>query len=180
VSGQPARDHAELGVPEPFGECLRELLFPVAHDRDPGRLDTVAQQFPRQERSIQVAPVAANELAAGDDDEPARTGGHTAGRMPRGVTIRVFTPPTGRRRVRPFKTVTRFSGRSSVIHSFFAVKSCVPGRGVPEGIARYESYPTKASTNRATLRADEPCASRQGRPEVAGCHLLRRSEADRE
>ena len=121
---EPARHHAEVGVPEPFGERLCELLLPVAHDRDPGRLDTVAQQFRCQERPIQVAPVAANELAAGDDDEPARTGGHTAGRMPRGVTISVFTPPTGRRRVRPFKIVTRFSGRSSVIHSFFAVKSC--------------------------------------------------------
>ena len=121
---EPAGHDTQVNSPEPFRQRPRKLLFPVAHDRDPGRLDAVPQQFRSEKRSIQVAPVAADELAAGDDDEPAGTRGHTAGRMPRGVTISVFTPPTGSRRVRPFNTVTRFSGRSSVIHSFRAVKSC--------------------------------------------------------
>ncbi len=96
---EPAGDHTEVGTPEPFGERLRELVFPVAHDRDAGRLDAVSLQLSRQKRPVQVAPIAADELAAGDDDESAGTLGHTAGRMPRGVTISVFTPPTGRRRV---------------------------------------------------------------------------------
>ncbi len=121
---EPTGHDAELGGAECLGECVRELFFFVADDRDPGRLDTVPEQLVRQERAVQVASLAADELAAGDDDEPARARGHTAGRMARGVTISVFTPPTGRRRVCPFRMVTRFSGRSSVIHSFRAVNNC--------------------------------------------------------
>ncbi len=69
------------------------------------------------------APCVAAAVAAGDDDERARTRDHTAGWMPCSVTISVFTPPTGNSRVCPFRIVTRFSGRSSVIQSLRPVKS---------------------------------------------------------
>ena len=121
---EPAGDHAEVGACQPLGQRLHQLLFAVPHDRDPRRLDPQPQQLAGEERPVEVAAIATDELAPGDDDERAGTRGHTAGRMPRGVTIRVFTPPTGRSRVCPFRMVTRFSGRSSVIHNLRAVKSC--------------------------------------------------------
>src|ERR1700675_1794284 len=114
---EPAGHDAEVGALEPLGEAPPQPLSAVPHDRDPRRLDAEPQQIPGQERPVQVAALAADELAPGDDDERAGTRGHTAARMPRGVTISVFTPPTGRRLVCPLRTVTRFSGRSSLSHS---------------------------------------------------------------
>ena len=120
LPGAPVADAVLTTAENARANRLENRVYAVCSDL----FAAVAEELGRQERSVQVAPFAADELAAGDDDEPAGPRGHTAGRIARGVTISVFTPPTGRRRVRPFSTVTRFSGRSSVIHSFRAVKSC--------------------------------------------------------
>ena len=73
VVGRPeaARDAAEIGL-EPLAQRCLELGRVVADDRDPRRLDAEPQQLRGEERPVQVAPVAADELAAGDDDEAAR------------------------------------------------------------------------------------------------------------
>ena len=81
---QPARDEAEVGF-EPLPERRLELGRVVADDRDPRRLDAEPQQLLREERPVQVGAVAADELAAGDDDEPAGAG-QAAGVIPPGVT----------------------------------------------------------------------------------------------
>src|SRR5581483_5930765 len=72
------------------GERLRkgrlELPRIVADDRDPRRLEAVAERLAREERAVQVAALAADELAPRDDDRGARAG-HPATRTVRsGVT----------------------------------------------------------------------------------------------
>jgi hypothetical protein len=134
---EAARDDAEIGGGG-LDERRGELLLGVAHDHDPRGVEPEPQELGSEERSVEVAPVAADELAAGDDDHRPRRGVHvvhrrsvlgrealaqTAGRMPRGVTSSVLTPPTGSRRERSFRIVRRFSGRSSVSQSFLAVKT---------------------------------------------------------
>ena len=110
-----------------------ELILAVADDHDSRRVDPEPNHLPCEERAVQVVAVAADKLAAGDDDERAGSRVcHTPGRMPLGVTIKVFGPPTGRRRARPFSTIVMFSGRSSVIQSRLPVKICgCPYSSVP-------------------------------------------------
>jgi len=60
-------DDAEIG-PQPLGEGGCELARRVADDRDARRRETQGQQLSRQERPVQVGALAADELAAGDDD----------------------------------------------------------------------------------------------------------------
>ena len=82
---ETARDAAELGL-EPLAQRDLELVRVVADDRDPRRLDAEPQELRGEERPVQVAPVAADELAAGDDDEPARAA-QAAREKPCGVKL---------------------------------------------------------------------------------------------
>ena len=118
---EPARHDAQIRA-ESFRERTLELLLAISDDHDARGLDAAPQELRCEKRAVQVAPVAADELAAGDDDDSARAC-QTPGRMPRAVTISVLTPPPDRTRVRPFRIVRRFSGRSSVIHSLRPVKT---------------------------------------------------------
>ena len=119
---KPSGHDAEFGL-QPLGDRRLQFLLPGADDRNTGRLQPEAQELAGDEGAVQVGAVTTDELAAGDDDVAARARGHTAGLMPRGVTISVLTPPTGRCRTRPFRTIFRFSGRSSVIQSRLPVNS---------------------------------------------------------
>src|SRR5204862_7789251 len=73
VVGRPeaARDAAEVGL-EPLSQRGLELAGVVADDRDPRGLEAETQQLGGEKRPVQVAPVTADELTAGDDDEAAR------------------------------------------------------------------------------------------------------------
>ena len=82
---EPTRDEAEVRF-EPFPKGRLELGWIVADDRDARRLDAEPQQFLRQERPVQIGAVAADELAAGHDDEAAGAA-QAAGVIPRGVTM---------------------------------------------------------------------------------------------
>ena len=70
---QPAGDDAQIGL-QPFAERSGELTGRVADDRDPCRLEAEREQLAGEKRPVQVGPVAADELAAGDDDRCPRTG----------------------------------------------------------------------------------------------------------
>ena len=69
---EPAGDHEQVGV-EPFVERGPQLVGTVADDRDPCRLETEPDELACQERPVQVAAVAADQLAPGDEDDRART-----------------------------------------------------------------------------------------------------------
>ena len=49
-----------------------ELVGPISHDEDPGRIEPEADERAREERAVGVTPVAAHELGARDDDDGAR------------------------------------------------------------------------------------------------------------
>ena len=68
------RDDAEVGL-QALAECGRELAGRVADDRDPRGRDAERQELARQERPVQVGALAADELAAGDDDRGPRPAG---------------------------------------------------------------------------------------------------------
>ena len=57
----------------PSRKRLLELGGIVTDDRDAGRLKTETQCLPHVERAVEVSPLAANELAARDDDGDAGT-----------------------------------------------------------------------------------------------------------
>jgi hypothetical protein len=90
---EPPGDDAQIGA-QPLRERSLELVLAVAHDDDARRLDAQPQQLGGDKGPVQVVAVAADELAAGDDDDSARCG-QTPGRMPRAVTISVLTLPPG-------------------------------------------------------------------------------------
>ena len=52
---EPAGDDAEVGVAIPSASAPRQLVLPVADDRDPRGLDSAAQELGGQERPVQVA-----------------------------------------------------------------------------------------------------------------------------
>jgi hypothetical protein len=68
---EAAGDAAEV-VLEAVPERALELVRPVADDRDPRRLEPEGERLPGEERAVQVGPLAADELASGDDDRGAR------------------------------------------------------------------------------------------------------------
>src|SRR5919197_3246633 len=94
---EPARDDAQVGS-HALAEGLLQLLLAVAHDHDALWLDAEPQELGGDERPVPVGAVAADELAAGNDDDSPRAR-QTPGLMPRDVTISVLTPPRGSRRV---------------------------------------------------------------------------------
>ena len=74
---EPARDDAEVGL-QALAERGRELARRVADDRDPRRIEPEREQLPGQKRPVQVGALAADELAAGDDDRgPGPPGGRS-------------------------------------------------------------------------------------------------------
>ena len=90
------------------------MLFRSADDDDARGLDTAPQELPCEKRAVQVAPVAAYELAAGDDDDRARSRCQVAGgafTIHFGVTSSCsglpFAAP-GITTIRPFSLATRF------------------------------------------------------------------------
>ena len=110
VSGpETARHHAEIR-PEPVRERRRELLGPVAHDDDAVGLEPEACELLREERAVQVATVAADELASGDDDDGPREEPTTRSRRlarPSGLTTAI-AGPSGMLRIRsPFTVPCR-------------------------------------------------------------------------
>src|SRR5204863_2929572 len=76
-------------------------------------LDSERKQLAREERPVQVGPVATDELTAGDDDYGPRACQAAGGafRIAFGVTSSCigFTPP-GISRTRPFTCATRLRG----------------------------------------------------------------------
>jgi hypothetical protein len=64
---EPARDDADVGL-QSLAERGRELAGRVADDRDPCRFEPEREELAGKERTVQVGALAADELAAGDDD----------------------------------------------------------------------------------------------------------------
>ena len=95
---EPARDAAEIGL-EPLAQRRLELGRVVADDRDPRRLEAEPQQLRGEERAVQVAPVAADELTAGDDDEAARAAQAAARVKP--CVVKTYEPGRGTWTTRP-------------------------------------------------------------------------------
>jgi hypothetical protein len=69
---EPAGDDTQVSL-QPFPERGRELARLVTDDGDAGRSDPERQQLAGEERAVQVGALAADELAAGDDNRGART-----------------------------------------------------------------------------------------------------------
>jgi hypothetical protein len=67
---EPARDEAQIRL-QPIRQRRLELVGPVADDRDPRRLQPERERLLCEERTVQVRPLAPDELAAGDDDRGA-------------------------------------------------------------------------------------------------------------
>ena len=91
---EAARDRAEIGA-EPLTQRRLELGRIIPDDLDTRRLEPEPQQLAGQERPVQVGPLAAHELAAGDDYDPARAGQAVAGatETPRAVTSTITDRP---------------------------------------------------------------------------------------
>src|SRR5579863_3268836 len=97
-SPKSARDHLHGAVvvrrPEPAGHETRvrrhtfaqrgfELVRRVADDDDPRRLEAEPERLRGEERAVAIGALATYELAAGDDDDRPRTGGHAPARAVR-------------------------------------------------------------------------------------------------
>src|ERR671934_132151 len=75
---EPAGEDAEIGR-EPLAKGGLELPGIVPDDLDPCGLDPQPKQLAGQERAVPVGPLTPDELAAGDDDDPAGAGQAVAG-----------------------------------------------------------------------------------------------------
>jgi hypothetical protein len=64
---EAARRHQQIAL-EPVPQSRFELGLAVSDDSDLRRLDPCLEQRTSEERAVQVSPVAADELRAGDDD----------------------------------------------------------------------------------------------------------------
>src|SRR5581483_4089043 len=91
---EAARDDAELGF-EAQRERPRELVLPVADDLDARRLEPERQHFSREVGAVQVGAVAADELAARDDDDRARARQAAAVATPRLVATNAYGVEVG-------------------------------------------------------------------------------------
>src|SRR5581483_4865076 len=146
---EPARDRAELGL-HPLRDSRRELVRRVADDRDPCRLEAEREELLREKRTVQIRSLAADELAACDDDRGPRPPQQLPG--PAGSTCFVtisthgFAPPTCSGR--PFSVRRRCSGVPMLSQSRFAVKSWrSPRSSVPWKTARPEPEPSRTWRN---------------------------------
>ena len=132
-----AGDDAEIGL-EAFPESRLELCRVVADDDDPAWIDAEREQLPGEERPVQVAAVAADELAAGDDDDGpgpcARQAEGGAFLTAVGVTTSFSETPRvyGTGRTLPLSLATRFQGAPAEIqrreksHGLCVNGSCCP------------------------------------------------------
>jgi hypothetical protein len=68
---EPPGDETEVGL-EALSQCRLELVPPVADNRDPRWLESERQRLGGEERAVEVGSLAANQLAAGDDDRGPR------------------------------------------------------------------------------------------------------------
>ena len=64
---EPAGDEQQLAL-ETLAECLLELLERVPDDCDPRGLETARYELAREKRAVLVTAIAADQLAARDDD----------------------------------------------------------------------------------------------------------------
>src|SRR5207244_8704648 len=118
------RDGAEIGA-EPLAQRTLQLGRVVADDLDPGRLDPQPQQLLGQERAVPVRPVAADELAAGDDNDPAGARQPVLGATvtPREVTSTITDrPPPGSVTGFPLTAALTLPGLPKLIHNRRATK----------------------------------------------------------
>ena len=101
------------------GVCLQslaqnrlELGGRVPDDRDPGRLEPVLQRLGGEKGAVPVGALAADELAAGDDDDRARPLAHPRRRVVRrGVTRTRRLCTAGSATARPSSVMRRPAGR---------------------------------------------------------------------
>ena len=91
---EPARDEARVGL-QAVPQRRFELDGVVTDDRDPRGLEAVAKRFGGEERAVPVGALAADELAAGDDDGCPRARGHPRRSVTPGE--RVMRTPAGLR-----------------------------------------------------------------------------------
>src|SRR5436190_20638791 len=94
---EAARDEAQVGL-QPLAQRRLELHRVVSDDHDPSWLHPQPQELGGEKRAIPIRALAAYELAAGDDDDPARAGQAPVGArtMPVRVTSTVTEePPPG-------------------------------------------------------------------------------------
>jgi len=113
-------DDAEIRVEaEPKGAL--ELVRRIADDHDPRRLDAQPDQLGGEKRAVQIAAVAADELAAGDDDDrPGATAQVLGGafEIAFGVTMNCAALPRPAPGITvrcPFSRATRFCGLAAAI-----------------------------------------------------------------
>ena len=136
---EPARGRDEIRRRHRLGHRCLELGRIVADDVDPRRLEAEREQRARQERAVQVGALAADELAAGDDDDRAWPRAGRAGQA--GSAAKIFFAVTktpcaltaaGSRTLLPLRRTSTFWGDSSRIQStcpsknFFWPRSSVP------------------------------------------------------
>ena len=118
---EAARDDAEIRA-EARAKRRFQLLGRVTDDDDLRWIGAQRDELAREKRTVQVAPVAANELAAGDDDERARQTQIAGGAfvIEVGVTSSCSGLPLaapGITTIRPFSFATRFCGLLAVNQS---------------------------------------------------------------
>src|SRR3954447_13094438 len=160
---ETARDEAELGL-QALTERRFELDRVVADDHDPSGLHSQPQEFGGEKGAVPIRALAADELAAGDDDDPARAGQAPAG--PRTMPARVRStvteePPPGTWTTRWLTTTFRLDGLPKVIQRRRAVQpwlwplSTVPVKSVlpldEELRTSIQEEPFAASTKNLTL-----------------------------
>ena len=109
---ETAGDEARVRL-QPLTEGSLELGRRVSDDRDPGRLEPVAQRLGGEERAVPVGALAADELTAGDDDDRARPLAHPRRRVVRfGVTRTRRLCTAGSATARPSRVTRRPAGRA--------------------------------------------------------------------
>jgi hypothetical protein len=69
---QSTRDDAEIRA-QSLLEGRRKLILLVSDDRDQRRLEPEPYELARKEGPVAIGPVAADQLAAGDDDDATQT-----------------------------------------------------------------------------------------------------------
>ena len=96
---------------QPLPQNRLELGGRIPDDRDPGRLEPVAQRLGGEERAVPVGALAADELTAGDDDDRARPLAHPRRRVVRfGVTRTRRLCTAGSATTRPSSVMWRPAG----------------------------------------------------------------------
>src|SRR5439155_8787156 len=152
---EAAGGHAEVGV-EARAERRLELLLPVPDDQEARRLEPERERLAREERAVEVRPLAADELRPGDDEDragPRQAEGRTC---PVAVIRRRLGPVVlGSRSVWWFTITRRFSAEPALIQTVRAGKSRAgrPGSSVPWKSSRPVGEPRCTSSRDAPRTA---------------------------